>query len=105
MSNPYAFIQDIAASWPRYLEVAPPLTQPPEGLVAYAAGPTEEGVRVIGVWQSRTACEQFRATWLDGVIACLTDPAEAERTLRDLTPAQLVIPAVSHPLTAEGGTL
>jgi hypothetical protein len=104
MSKPYAFVQDIAASWPRYLEVAPPLTQPPEGVLVYAAGPSDEGVRVIGVWQSRTACERFRATWLNGVIASLADPAAAERTLRDLTPAQLLIPAVSHPQTDREGS-
>lgn len=104
MPDAYAFVQEIAASWTRYLEVAPPLAPPPEGLLAYAAGPTDEGVRVIGVWRSRTACERFRETWLNGVIAHLTDPAEAERTVRDLTAAQLVTPAVSLPRTTEGGT-
>ena len=59
---PYAFVEDIAASWEHYAAFAAALEDPlPEGLLLHAAGPTDEGFRIIGVWESEEAWDRFRA--------------------------------------------
>ena len=59
---PYAFVNDVAASWEHYESFAKALAGPvPEGLVLHAAGPTDEGFRIIAVWESEDAWERFRA--------------------------------------------
>ena len=57
----YAFVQDVPATWDTYREIAETLsTDRPEGLVVHAAGRTDEGFRMIGIWDSRGACDRFR---------------------------------------------
>ena len=57
----YAFVQDISASWHDYQRVTADTVQPaPAGLILHLAGPTDEGFRVIGVWESKAAWERFR---------------------------------------------
>lgn len=56
----YAIVRDTPASWEDYRRVVAQLgDEPPEGLVLHVAGRTPEGVRVIEVWQSRTAYARF----------------------------------------------
>ena len=57
----YAFVQDIAATWEQYEQLAAAIAAPPEGLVIHVAGPTDEGFRIIGVWESEAAWERFKA--------------------------------------------
>ena len=58
---PYAFVEDIAASWEHYQRFAAALEGlEPEGLILHAAGPTEEGFRIIGIWVSVDAWQRFR---------------------------------------------
>ena len=57
----YAFVQDIAATWQQYERFASAIAGRPEGLVLHVAGPTDEGFRIIGVWESESAWERFRA--------------------------------------------
>ena len=57
----YAFVQDIAATWERYEHLAAAIAVRPEGLVIHVAGPTDEGFRIIGVWESEAAWERFAA--------------------------------------------
>ncbi len=58
----YAFVNDVAASWEHYQRFAKALEGPvPVGLVLHAAGPTDEGFRIIAVWESEDAWERFRA--------------------------------------------
>jgi hypothetical protein len=57
----YAVVQDVAASWQHYERLARAIAARPEGLVLHAAGPTDEGFRVIGVWESEAAWERFSA--------------------------------------------
>ncbi len=62
----FAFVEDIAASWEHYGRFAAALEGPlPDGLVLHAAGPTDEGFRIIGVWESEEAWQRFRADRLD----------------------------------------
>ena len=65
---PYAFVEDIAASWERYERFAAAFDGPsPDGLLLHAAGPTDEGFRIIGVWESEAAWDRFRWTaWAGG---------------------------------------
>lgn len=58
----YAVVQDIPASWEEYARwVATLEHELPPGLVVHAAGPTDEGVRTIEVWESEAAWHDFTA--------------------------------------------
>jgi hypothetical protein len=88
----YAFVQDIAASWPDYQQFAAALVEPaPAGLILHAAGPTDEGFRIIAIWEDEAAWQRFRTARLAPAIACLGGPARPEPTFRDLRPAHLVL--------------
>ena len=63
---PYAFVQDIAASWEHYERFAAALEgSAPDGLILHAAGPTDEGFRIIGIWEDEGAWQRFRDERLD----------------------------------------
>jgi hypothetical protein len=88
----YAFVQDIAASWHDYQQVAGRLVEPaPAGLILHAAGPTDEGVRIIAIWENEPAWQRFQSARLAPAIACLGGPARPEPTFRDLHTAHLVV--------------
>ena len=57
----YAFVQDVAASWQQYERFSAAISLRPEGLVLHVAGPTDEGFRIIGIWESESAWERFEA--------------------------------------------
>jgi hypothetical protein len=84
----YAFVEDVAASWERYARFAAALDGPtPEGLIVHAAGPTDEGFRIIEVWESEDAWRRFLADRLDSA----TDlDAEVPPVFRALRPAHIV---------------
>jgi hypothetical protein len=85
---PYAFVEDIAASWEHYQRFAAALEGPtPEGLILHAAGPTDEGFRIIGVWESEDAWRRFRQDRLD---PDAEDVAQTPPTFRALRPQHLV---------------
>jgi hypothetical protein len=88
----YAFVQDFASSWEQYELVAAALVEPaPAGLILHVAGPTDEGFRVIDVWENEQAWQRFRAERLAPAIAALGGPARPEPTFRDLRPAHVVV--------------
>jgi hypothetical protein len=91
---PYAFVQDVASSWEQYEHFAAALVEPaPDGLMLHVAGPTDEGFRIIAVWESEEAWHDFRARRLAPAIAALGGPARPAPTFRDLHPAHVVIAA------------
>jgi hypothetical protein len=56
----YAIVEDVAASWEGYAPYAAALAGPaPEGLILHAAGRTDEGFRIIGIWESEEAWLRF----------------------------------------------
>ena len=58
----HAFVEDIPASWEEYEVVDAAIADPvPEGLILHVAGPTDDGVRTIEVWESRAAWQRFHA--------------------------------------------
>src|SRR5687768_3733790 len=88
----YAYVHDVASSWLQYELVAGALVDPPpEGLLVHLAGPTDEGVRIIDVWESEDAWEHFRAERLAPAIAALGGPSRPEPTFRDLHPEHVVL--------------
>lgn len=81
----YAFVQDVPASWDTYGGIVETLSaNRPEGLVLHAAGPTDEGFRMIGIWESRVMCVQFRDERLDKILESLTCATRAHPTYREL---------------------
>jgi hypothetical protein len=88
---PYAFVQDVPASWQHYQQTVARLLDPvPAGLILHVAGPTAEGVRVIDIWESEQAWQRFRAERLAPAIAALGGPARPESIFRDLHPVHIV---------------
>jgi hypothetical protein len=56
----YAFMQDIAASWQDYDRIMATTFDPiPLGLIVHLAGPTDEGIRIINLWESEHAWQAF----------------------------------------------
>jgi hypothetical protein len=88
----YACVQDVPASWETYLEIVDGLREPPAGLLIHAAGPTDEGFRMIEVWESKAACDLFHRGRLRTLGDDAGDPPNLQRTIREL--------AVEHVLRA-----
>jgi hypothetical protein len=84
----YALVEDVAASWESYEHFAAGLERSlPEGLILHAAGRTDEGVRIIEVWESEEAWSAFA----EFVGRPHGDRfSAAPRYLRDLRPTHLV---------------
>jgi hypothetical protein len=88
----HAIVQDVAASWVEYERVARGLIDPaPAGLILHVAGPTDEGVRTIDVWETEEAWQRFRDERLAPSIGALGGAAHPEPSLRELRPLQLVL--------------
>lgn len=89
---PYALVKDVPASWEHYRGIARSLERVPPGLLLHLAGPTDEGIRIIEVWESEVAWRQFAADL--GSALGSVDPGLGPRTVvRDLRAAHLVIGA------------
>ena len=85
----YAFVEDFAASWERYARFAAALAgSAPEGLIVHAAGPTDEGFRIIAVWESEEAWQRFL---VDRLGQDAQPDAELPPVFRPLRPAHVVI--------------
>lgn len=96
---PYAFVEDIAASWEHYQRFAAALEDPmPEGLIVHAAGPTDEGFRIIGIWESEEAWQRFRNDRLDPGAEAV---AQVPPTFRGLRTRHVVRP---RPPSGRGGS-
>ena len=78
-TTPYALVQDVPASWEDYRAFAEALGEDvPDGLILHVAGRTDEGFRIIAVWESREARERF-----DSGLR-VVERSGAEATLREL---------------------
>jgi hypothetical protein len=85
----YVVVEDVAASWEHYRRFEEALAGPiPAGLIVHAAGPTEEGFRIVGVWESEEAWRSFLANRLAGGAGADGAVPPVSRPLR---PAHVVI--------------
>jgi hypothetical protein len=92
----YAVVHDVPASWDAYRHLIAAVEGPPPGLLVHIAGPTEEGIRVIDLWESQLAWERFRDQRLTELLRA-TEPAQAiTTTIRNL--------AVKHLFTSRACT-
>jgi hypothetical protein len=88
----YALVQDVAASWERYEhEAASAVSPTPEGMILHIAGPTEEGFRVIEVWEDEAAWLRFRDERLAPLLTSQSHPAMPEPRFRDIRVLHLVM--------------
>jgi hypothetical protein len=55
----YVLVEDVAASWERYETVARSVGVRPSGLLLHVAGPTDEGFRIVEIWESEAAWRRF----------------------------------------------
>ena len=96
----YAFVQDTPATWDTYLGIAEALgAAGPEGLVVHVAGPTDEGFRMIGIWDSREVWERFRDDRLRAIFEGLAGGSRTQPTYRDLNILHLLSgPTLTHDL-------
>ena len=82
----YVVVEDVAASWEQYGRFADALDGPtPVGLILHAAGPTDEGFRIVGVWESEEAWRRFATQLDDGA-----DSPELVHVLRALRPKHVI---------------
>lgn len=89
---PYAVVQDVAASWERYEQLAAGLNEPPPlGLILYLAGATDEGVRIVAIWDDEASWERFRAERFAPMIAVLRGRAPPSEIVRDVYGKQIVV--------------
>jgi hypothetical protein len=81
----YVVVEDVAASWEHYRRFADALAGPaPPGLVVHAAGPTDEGFRIVAVWESEQAWRRYAER-----VSPPTGPAPAQ-IVRALRPEHVV---------------
>jgi len=98
---PFAYVEDIAASWEHYQPIAAAFAGPlPDGLLLHVAGPTDEGFRIIGVWESEAAWGRFRDVHLGGEAGSTGD---VPTTIRVLRPAHVVQGATRRAPAPAGG--
>jgi hypothetical protein len=84
----YAVVQDVPASWDAYLEAVGKLGDwVPDGLLVHVAGPTDEGVRLIDIWESQIAWQNFRSERLGGA----AESSTLRTTVRDLVVRHLFV--------------
>lgn len=94
----YAVVEDVAASWESYERFAADFERSrPEGLILHAAGQTDEGVRIVEVWESEEAWHRFADAGTGRF-------SGAPRYLREFRPTHLVIAGDTPSIPNEGGT-
>jgi hypothetical protein len=86
----YALVHDVAASWERYAAIARSVGHAPPGLLLHVAGPTDEGFRIIEVWESETAWRQF-APDLEAAFATVDPSVGRSPIVRDLHGVHLIV--------------
>jgi hypothetical protein len=97
--DPFAVVYDVAASWTSYTEG--PLSVDADcvtGLIVHAAGATDEGFRVIDVWESQDAFVRHSRTDR----GCVALDTVVPPLVRELRVLHIVIgPAPCEPTSQE----
>jgi hypothetical protein len=80
---PFAIVVDVPASWDTYQRVQTDLgADAPEGLIVHTAGPTDEGFRIVDLWESEEAFGRFQQERLGPTVAKHTDPGTPRPAFR-----------------------
>ena len=91
---PYAVVEDVPTNWHDYDRISAGAFEPvPIGLILHVAGPTDEGIRIIEVWDGKSARERFRAERLARVLAALGATTAGQPRFRDFEAIHLVLGA------------
>lgn len=89
----YALVSDIPVSWETYKQIADSaLDDIPTGLIIHVAGPTDEGVRIMDVWETEHAYASFQEQQLQPLLAGRVDRT-ALSVFRELHVQHLVAPS------------
>lgn len=86
----YALVQDVPASWEHYRGIARTLSRVPSGLLLHVAGPTDEGFRIIEVWESEVAWRQFAPDFA-AALGSIDPDVRPRAIVRDLRAVHLVV--------------
>lgn len=86
----YALVQDVPASWEQYRGIARSLERVPPGLLLHVAGPTDEGFRIIQVWESEVAWRRFSPD-LENALGSVDPHVGPRMVVRDLRAVHLVV--------------
>jgi hypothetical protein len=86
----YALVKDISASWEQYSGIARSFEGVPPGLLLHVAGPTDEGIRIIEVWESEAAWRRS-APELVGAHASVDRDVSPRAVVRYLRGLHLVV--------------
>ena len=88
----YALVQDLPLSWEQYERTACHRVDPvPAGLIVHLAGPTDEGVRVIDIWDCEPSSHIADDARIQGAPAIPGEPPRPEPTIRGLHGFDLVL--------------
>jgi hypothetical protein len=89
----YVVVHDIACSWCEYERIGRELLEPPPaGLLAHVAGPTEEGVRLVDIWDGDRPDVRDRADRLTTAIG----PVATRAVSRDFRPRHVLVNGSTH---------
>ena len=86
----YVVVEDVAASWERYEGVARSIERAPTGLVLHVAGPTDEGFRIVEIWESEAAWRRFEPD-LTAALGPTGDSIGLRTAVRDLQAVHEVV--------------
>jgi hypothetical protein len=86
----YVLVEDVAASWDRYEAIARSLGQGPSGLVLHVAGPTDEGFRIVEIWESEAAWRRFEPD-LQQALGSIDAAIRPRTAVRDLQAIHAVV--------------
>ena len=94
----YVVVEDVAATWEQYAPIADALSgSVPSGLILHAAGPTDEGFRIVEVWQDEGARRRFLERFAP-------QPAgSACHVIRSLQPEHVIFGARNEERWVHGG--
>jgi hypothetical protein len=82
---PFAVTIDVPASWDTYRRVRADLGDTaPDGLIVHVAGPTDEGFRIVDLWETEESFMRFRQERLAPAVGRHADETAVQPTIRGL---------------------
>lgn len=82
---PFAITIDVPASWETYQRVRADIGDAaPGGLIVHVAGPTDEGFRIIDLWETEEAFTRFQRERLAPAVARHADSTNPQPSIRGL---------------------